>query len=257
MNLEPRTTVSTILQKVPEATLVFWIIKIFGTTVGETAADFLSFDLSFGLVNTLIGMSLILVMALAFQFRSNRYEPWKYWLSVVLISVVGTLATDALVDILGVSLVATTVFFSGALIATFVTWYAIERTLSIHSIVTKRREIFYWAAILFTFALGTASGDLVSEELHLGYVISTLVFAGGIAMIAGAYYVIHQNPVTCFWTAYIMTRPLGASVGDWLTQAPSDGGLGVPALGATSIDLLIILVLVAVLSFRQRRDRLT
>ncbi len=151
------------LNKVPQVTLYFWIIKIMATTVGETAADSLSVNLHLGLTGTSVVMGCLLAIFLFMQLRSSKYVPWLYWVAVVLISVVGTLITDNLVDNFGVALETTTVAFSVALAATFAAWYASEKTLSIHTIFTTKRELFYWAAILFTFALGTAAGDLVAE----------------------------------------------------------------------------------------------
>src|SRR3954454_6555433 len=153
-------TLRTMLNKVPELTLYFWIIKVLCTTVGETAADFLNDNLGLGLTKTTFVTGAVLVVALVFQFRVRRYVPGIYWLAVVLISVVGTLITDNLTDNFGVSLVTTTVVFSFVLAAVFAAWYAVEKTLSIHTIFTTRREAFYWLAVLFTFALGTAAGDL-------------------------------------------------------------------------------------------------
>ena len=166
------------LNKVPEVTLYFWIIKVLCTTVGETAADFLNDNLGLGLTKTTFVTAAVLVVALVFQFRVRRYVPGIYWLAVVLISVVGTLITDNLTDNFGVSLVTTTVVFSVVLAAVFAAWYASERTLSIHTIVTTRREAFYWLAVLFTFALGTAAGDLTAERLAVGYWKSALLFGG-------------------------------------------------------------------------------
>src|SRR4051812_10518506 len=170
------TPARTLLNKVPEVTLFFWVIKVLATTVGETFADFLA-GLGLGLAGTTVLMSVAFLIALAAQFRARRYVPALYWLTVVLISVVGTLVTDNLTDALGVPLVVSTVVFAGALALTFAAWYAKERTLSIHSIVTGRREAFYWLAILFTFALGTAAGDLVDEQFGLGYWPTALIVA--------------------------------------------------------------------------------
>ena len=156
------------LNKVPEVTLYFWVIKVLCTTVGETAADFLNDNLGLGLTTTTFVMSAVLAVALVFQFRLRRYVPGVYWLAVVLISIVGTLITDNLTDNFGISLVTTTIVFSAVLAATFAVWWASERTLSIHTIVTTRREAFYWLAVLFTFALGTAAGDLVAERAPRG-----------------------------------------------------------------------------------------
>jgi len=251
--------------KVPEVTLYFWIIKILCTTVGETAADFLNTTLGFGLNVTSVVMSALLIVVLVFQFRAKKYIPSIYWLSVVLISVVGTLITDNLTDNLGVSLETTTTAFAIALAVTFAVWFACERTLSIHTIFTRRREGFYWLAILFTFALGTAAGDLTAEKFDLGYLTALLIFAGIIAVITAAHYIVksilsvehrHQssNAVLAFWLAYIMTRPLGASIGDYLSQAQSDGGLGLGTTVTSFIFLGLILGLVIFLTMTRKDE---
>jgi uncharacterized membrane-anchored protein len=240
------------LNKVPEVTLYFWIIKILCTTVGETAADLLDTNLNLGLTTTTYAMSGLLMAALAVQFSRKRYVAGVYWLAVVLISIVGTLITDNLTDNLGVSLVTTTIVFSAALAVTFVAWYASERTLSIHSIVTRRREAFYWLAILFTFALGTAAGDLTAERLNVGYLNSALLFAGMIGAVAFAHYVLRVNAILAFWVAYILTRPLGASIGDYLSQARTGGGLGLGTTATSLTFLAIILGLVVFLTLSRR-----
>ena len=213
------------LNKVPEVTMSFWLIKLMAVTVGETAADYMNLDLGYGLSNTSWVLSALLAVALGIQFMHNRYVPWVYWLSVVLISVVGTLITDNLVDNFGVALETTTIVFSAALIVTFAVWYAVEGTLSIHAIDTRRREAFYWLAILFTFALGTAAGDWAAEGLGLGYLQAGLIFGVAIAVIAFAYYVLNLDGILAFWLAYILTRPLGASFGDLFSQPLDSGGL--------------------------------
>ncbi|OZQ89295.1 hypothetical protein CA598_14475 [Paenibacillus sp. VTT E-133291] len=218
------------------------------TTVGETAADFLNFNLFWGLSNTTLVMSGLLIAALYFQMSASKYVPALYWLAVVLISVVGTLITDNLVDNLGVSLEATTIVFSILLSLIFGVWYASERTLSIHSITTKKREMFYWLTILFTFALGTAAGDLVAESLNWGYLLSAIIFAALIGAITLAYYRFKLNAVTAFWLAYILTRPLGASLGDYLSQDRSEGGLELGTTGTSIIFIVIILGLVIYLT---------
>jgi uncharacterized membrane-anchored protein len=225
------------LNKVPEITLYFWIIKILCTTVGETFADFLNTNLNLGLTGTSLVMGVLLIAVLIFQFRSKKYIPTIYWLAVVLISIVGTLITDNLTDNFGVSLVTTTVIFGAALAAVFAVWYMKEKTLSIRSIVTTQREAFYWLAILFTFALGTAAGDLTAEKFNLGYLNSLFLFVGLIAVTTVAYYRFKLNAVLGFWIAYILTRPLGASIGDYLSQAHDDGGLG---LGTTVTSLIFL-----------------
>ena len=241
------------LNKVPEVTVFFWIIKILATTVGETAADYLNTTLGLGLGGTTVVMAVLLVGLLVAQFRLPRYVPGVYWSAIVLISVVGTLITDNLTDDLGVSLVTTTVVFAVALAATFVAWYARERTLSIHSIVTSTREGFYWLAVLFTFALGTAAGDLVAERLNVGYWPSALTFAALIGIVYVAHLGQALGAVLAFWIAYVLTRPLGASIGDYLSQARADGGLG---LGTTVTSILFLLAIVAVVAYltRSRRD---
>jgi uncharacterized membrane-anchored protein len=243
------------LNKVPEVTIFFWIIKIMATTVGETAADFLNVNLNLGLTNTTFVMTGILLITLFFQFRLRKYVPGIYWFAVVLISIVGTLVTDNLVDNFGVTLETTTIIFAIALLAIFVAWYASEKTLSIHSIYTTKREAFYWAAILFTFALGTAAGDLTAEGLSLGYWISALLFAALIGVVTIAHYAFKLNAVLAFWIAYILTRPLGASLGDYLSQPIEDGGLGLGTVGTSAIFLVTILCLVIYLS-KTRKDEI-
>jgi uncharacterized membrane-anchored protein len=241
------------LNKVPEATLYFWIIKVMATTVGETAADFLNTNLKLGLSGTTLVMSTLLAVVLVAQFRGRRYVPGIYWLAVVLISVVGTLITDNLTDHFGVSLRITAAIFAGALALTFAAWYAKERTLSIHTIYTTRREAFYWCAILFTFALGTAAGDLLAETLNVGYWRSALLFGGAIALVVVAWRYARLNAVLAFWAAYILTRPLGASLGDFLSQSAKNGGLGLGTVVTSAIFLSTILATVIYLT-RTRRD---
>lgn len=252
MNTSASGIAKQMLSKVPEVTIFFWIIKIMATTVGETAADFLNADLHFGLTGTSIFMGGLLTIALVFQLRAQRYVPSIYWISVVLLSVFGTLVTDNLVDNFGVAMQTITIIFSVALTATFVAWYASEKTLSIHSIHTTRREVFYWVAILFTFALGTAAGDLIAEGMHLGYAISALAFGAIIAVIALAHYAFKLNAVLAFWIAYILTRPFGASCGDWLAKPIAEGGIGLGTVGTSAIFLATILGLVVYLTISQR-----
>jgi uncharacterized membrane-anchored protein len=239
--------------KVPEATLLFWIIKMMSTTVGETAADYLAVDLHFGLIGTSAVTGLLLACALLFQLRADRYRPALYWISVVLISIFGTLITDTLSDLLDVPLAISTAAFSFAMIATFIAWYAQEKTLSIHAIDTVRRELFYWTVILFTFALGTAAGDWVAEGLKLGYANSALLFGGLIVLVAVACQVFKINATACFWLAYVLTRPFGASCGDLLSQPLGSGGLGFGTIGTSTLFLTIIVSLVSYLSVTQRR----
>jgi uncharacterized membrane-anchored protein len=241
------------LNKVPEVTIYFWIIKILCTTVGESFADYINETLGFGLTNTTVVFSVALVAALVLQFRLRRYVPAVYWLAVVLISVVGTLLTDNLTDAHGVPLWISTTAFAVLLAAVFGTWYSRERTLSIHTIVTTPREAFYWLTVLVTFALGTAAGDWTLELtgwspgvavlLPLGLILAVLV-----AWRAGA------GPVLCFWLAYILTRPLGANLGDFLGAPGADGGLGLGTLGTSVLFLGTILAVVVYLT-RTDRDR--
>lgn len=247
-------TTKILLNKVPVITLYFWIIKILCTTVGETAADFLNTNLNLGLTGTSLVMGVLLIIALIFQFRTKKYTPSIYWLSVVLISIVGTLITDNLTDNFGISLITTTIIFNIVLIATFIIWYKKEGTLSIHSIFTPRRELFYWLTILFTFALGTASGDLLAEKLDVGYLLSALIFAGGIALVYLAHKKWNLNPIWSFWIAYILTRPLGASIGDYLSQAQGDGGLGLGTVVTSAIFLTAILATVTYLSVTKKDE---
>lgn len=242
------------LNKVPEITLLFWVVKVLSTTVGETAADFLADNLGLGLSLTSLLMAVLLTGALVAQFRARRYVPGLYWLAVVLISVVGTLISDNLVDNLGVSLWTTTIAFSVCLAATFALWFRSERTLSIHTIVTRRREAFYWLAILFTFALGTSAGDLVSEKLALGYATGAVVFGVLIALVTLAFYS-GVDAVLAFWVGYVLTRPFGASIGDLLTAAPGDGGLGLGTNGTSAVFLVVILAAVGWFTVADRRQR--
>lgn len=243
---------ANMLNKVPGVTLAFWIIKLMSTTVGETGADYLAVHVGLGTFVTGGIMISFLVCALLLQLRSRRYVPWIYWLTVVLVSVVGTQITDGLTDGLGISLYASTTAFSLALAAVFAIWYWRERTLSIHTIVTRRRELFYWAAILFTFALGTAAGDLATEALGLGFRLGVMSFGALIAII-GIAYRLGANSVLTFWLAYILTRPLGASLGDLLSQAPAYGGLGMGMIGTSIAFLAVIVALVAFVTFAPGR----
>lgn len=243
-----RPSARALLNMVPEITVWFWVIKVLATTVGETAADFLSSTLNLGLTNTIYLTAVVLVALLVAQIRSQRYIPLLYWSTVVVISVAGTLVTDKLVDDLGVALTTTTIGFAIALAATFAAWFTSEGTLSIHSILTPKREGFYWSAILFTFALGTAAGDLIAEHLDLGYWKSALLFAGAIAVVAAAFGWLRANAVLAFWAAYVLTRPLGASLGDYVSQKRADGGLGLGTVGTSAVFIATILGVVLYLT---------
>jgi uncharacterized membrane-anchored protein len=234
-----------LLNKVPEVTIYFWIIKVLCTTVGESAADFLNVNLNLGLTGTSVVTGVLLVVALIFQFSVNRYVPSRYWVTVALVSVFGTLVTDNLTDKVGLPLEASTLIFGVLLALTFLVWYMSEKTLSIHSILTRRREVFYWLAILFTFALGTATGDLMAEVLGLGYLVTGLIVASLIAITAVAWR-FALNSVLSFWVIYILTRPLGASIGDYLSQPSRQGGLG---LGATATSLIFVVGILGIVTY--------
>jgi uncharacterized membrane-anchored protein len=240
------------LNKVPEVTAIFWIIKILSTTVGETGADYLAVHVGLGATVTAANTACLLGLALILQLRARSYIPWIYWLTVVLVSVVGTQITDLLTDKLEISLYVSAAVFALALAVTFAIWYRIERTLSIRTIVTTRRELFYWAAILFTFALGTAAGDLAAEAIGLGFRIAVIVFGALIALIAIGYH-LGVNPVLAFWLAYILTRPLGASLGDLLSQSRNYGGVGLGTIYTSIAFLTVIIALVAWVTFEGGR----
>ncbi|MGG7306994.1 COG4705 family protein [Curtobacterium sp. AB451] len=253
----PRSTpahVATVRNKVPDPTASFWIVKVLATTVGETAADLMSETLGLGLPLTTVVMGAVLVLFLVLQFRARSYRPSVYWVTVVLISIVGTCITDNLTDGLGVPLWLSTTVFGVGLVVVFLAWHRVEGTLSIHRIDTVRREAFYWLAILFTFALGTAAGDLIGEQTGIGYFPALLLFAGGIALVALLRFGLRVDGVACFWAAYVLTRPLGASLGDLLSQPTSDGGLGIGTITTSTVFLAAILVVVGATSVRLRRS---
>ncbi|MFJ9896735.1 hypothetical protein ACIQPR_25740 [Streptomyces sp. NPDC091280] len=240
------------LNKVPEITLYFWVIKVLCTTVGETAADLLNEKAGLGLTGVSVLMSALLAVVLVVQFRTTAYRAGVYWTAVALISVVGTLISDNLTDNMGVPLETTTTVFGIVLAVVFVVWYRRERTLSIHSIDTTSRESFYWLAVLFTFALGTAAGDLVSERMNLGYWLSAVLFALAIAAVGIAHFALGLDAVWSFWIAYVLTRPLGASIGDYLSQPTGDGGLGLGTVVTSGLFLAVILGLVVFLTVTRK-----
>ncbi|OCT12255.1 hypothetical protein A8709_30945 [Paenibacillus pectinilyticus] len=251
MDSIPSNAMKRMLSKVPEVTIYFWIIKILCTTVGETAADFLNVNLNFGLTGTSIVTGVLLLIAIYFQFTAKKYIPSLYWLTVFLISIFGTLVTDNMTDNLGIPLELSTIVFSVLLVLTLILWYASEKTLSIHSIFTRRREAFYWLTILFTFALGTAAGDLMAESLGLGYVVTGTI-VGAIIAIMTVSWRLGLDAVLAFWIAYIMTRPLGASIGDFLSQTQDNGGLGLGTTMTSVIFIAAILLLVIFLTVTKR-----
>ena len=233
----------TLLSKVPEITLGFWIIKILSTTVGETVADFLAVWVWFWQVLTSMFMMSLLIIMLTVQIRKKFYSPAIYWICVVLVSIVGTQITDILTDKLGISLYTSTSIFSVILAIVFFIWYRQEHTLSIHAINTRKRELFYWWAILCAFALGTATGDLATEALSLGFSIGALCF-GWLIWLSYLVWRLGGNAVLTFWIWYILTRPFWAALWDLLTQAREYGGLGVGALWTSIIFLTTIVILV-------------
>ncbi|WP_068305621.1 hypothetical protein [Pararhodobacter sp. CCB-MM2] len=241
------------VNRVPEVTPGFWLIKLTAVTMGETAADFLAVNLGLGLGATTVLMSAILVATMLWQFRQQAYVPMVYWLNVVLISVVGTLITDNMTDALGIPLLYSTLGFSALLAGTFALWFAVERTLSIHEVYTFRREAFYWLAILFTFALGTAAGDLISEAFSVGFAGTGVLFGLIIASLALGYFALGLDGIWAFWLCYIFTRPLGASFGDFLAQPAEFGGLGLGTVVTSLVFLAIIAGTVGAMTFSPRR----
>lgn len=247
----PRT-----LRKVPELTAYFWIIKILTTAQGEATSDFLVHRLS--PVPAVALGALGLVIALVLQFYVRRYIAWVYWLAVSMVAIAGTMAADVLHIKFGVPYAVSTTVFAVVLAIVFIAWYASEKTLSIHSIYTPRREAFYWAAVIAAFALGTAAGDLTATTLHLGFLVSGLMFAGLICIPAVAYLVRRRNEVLTFWTAYVLTRPLGASFADWLDK-PHPHGLGIGGGPVSLCSTIVIFCFVAYLALSRKdvgRDRL-
>ncbi|HTB48691.1 MAG TPA: hypothetical protein VK712_01265 [Verrucomicrobiae bacterium] len=212
------------LRKVPEITVFFWIVKLLTTAMGEATSDFLVFRINPYIAVILGGVAL--AGALLLQFWVRKYIASVYWLAVAMVAVFGTMAADVLHIQFGVPYIATTLFFAVVLAGVFITWCKYEKTLSIHSINTRRRELFYWATVLATFALGTAAGDMTATTLGLGYFSSGLLFAGLIVIPALGYWLLGLNEIFAFWFAYVLTRPLGASFADWMGKPHSVGGLG-------------------------------
>ncbi len=232
------------LSKVPEVTAYFWIAKALTTGMGESTSDFLVHKLvpEFAVVLGAIG----LVIALWLQFAASRYVAWRYWLAVAMVGVFGTMAADVLHVGLGVPYVVSTVFYALVLAVVFRVWYVSEQTLSIHSITTRRRELFYWAAVLATFALGTAAGDLTAVTFGLGYAASAVLFAAAIMVPAIGYWRMSMNSILAFWAAYVLTRPLGASVADWLAVTHRRGGLD---LGTGWVSLALAAMIAAIVAY--------
>ncbi len=239
------------LIKVPEITALFWIIKVLSTGMGEVTSDYVVRTIYPVLAVALGGAAF--VIALVLQLRIGRYVPWIYWLAVVMVAVFGTMVADVLHVRFGIPYLVTTVFFAAALLVIFVTWYATEKTLSIHTIYAGRREAFYWATVMATFALGTAVGDLTAIAWHLGFFSAGLLFAALIVVPALGFGLFHMNAILAFWWAYVLTRPLGATFADWIGRPRSLSGLGL-GTGLVSLVLtVLIVVLVGYLTFSDRR----
>jgi uncharacterized membrane-anchored protein len=232
------------LSKVPEVTAFFWIVKALTTGMGESTSDYLVHKLVPEIAVVIGGIAF--VAALYLQFSSDRYVPWRYWLAVAMVGVFGTMCADVMHVGLGVPYIVSTVFYAIVLAVVFRTWYLVEGTLSIHSITTERREIFYWAAVLATFALGTAAGDLTAVTFGLGFFGSGLMFAAIIAIPAVGYFRFGMNPILAFWFAYVVTRPLGASFADWLAVSSARGGL---ALGTGLVSFVLAAMIAMFVAF--------
>jgi uncharacterized membrane-anchored protein len=237
--------------KVPEIAAMFWAIKLLSTAMGESTSDYLVNRID-PVVAVGIG-AIFLIGALIIQFRAKGYVPWTYWLAVVMVAVTGTMAADVLHVQFGVPYAASTPLFAGVLAVVFIAWHRTEGTLSIHSIDSPRREAFYWATVMATFAMGTALGDLTATTLHLGYLVSAALFAGLMVIPAAGYWLLGMNEILAFWFAYVLTRPLGASIADWLSKPHAVGGL---ALGDGPVAFgfaVLIVICVGSLTVRRRR----
>jgi uncharacterized membrane-anchored protein len=239
------------LRKVPEVTAYFWVTKVLTTGMGEATSDTLVHRLDPAVAVALGAIGL--AVALALQFAARRYEAWIYWLAVVMVAIFGTMAADFVHVELGVPYVISTAFFSLVLAGVFIVWYTTERTLSIHTIDTWRREAFYWVTVMATFALGTAAGDMAATTLHLGYLVSGIAFAALIAVPAVAHRWAGLNAIFAFWFAYIVTRPLGASFADWVGVSHARGGLNWGS-GTVSIGMTVIIAAVVGYLAVTRRD---
>jgi len=233
-----------LLSKVPEITAIFWITKVLTTGMGETASDYLAHQFAPVVAVALGGIGL--VVALVLQFSVRKYVPWTYWLAVVMVSVFGTMAADVLHVGLGIPYVVSTLFYATVLAIIFFVWHKVEKSLSIHSIYTRRRELFYWATILTTFALGTAAGDMTASTISLGYLTSGILFAVIMALPVIGYFIFGMCEIFAFWFAYIVTRPLGASFADWMGVTTDRGGLG---WGTGPVTLALTIVIVCLVGY--------
>ena len=232
--------------RVPEITALFWVIKALSTALGESTSDY-AVHAAAPAIAVVLGF-IGFVVALAVQLAMRRYMAWTYWFAVVMVGVFGTMAADVLHVGLGVPYAISSLLYGVGLFALFVTWQLTEKTLSIHTVNTTRRELFYWAAVVATFALGTAAGDLTAITVGIGYLGSALLFTGVIVIPLVGHTVFKLNAVFAFWFAYVVTRPLGASVADWLGKPKLSGGLGIGDATVSVTLVAVIVVLVAVLS---------
>lgn len=246
--------------KVPEITIVFWIIKVLTTGMGETTSDYLAHTFNPMLAVAFGGI--VLAIALVLQFKATQYVPWVYWFAVAMVAVFGTMVADVLHVGFGIPYLVSTIFFAISLVVIFIAWYMGEKTLSIHSITNRRREVFYWATVMATFALGTAAGDMTATTMHLGYFSSGVMFSVLIVIVATGHYgaksflaAEHKqqssNAVLAFWLAYILTRPLGASFADWIGVSHARGGL---ALGTGPVSLVLIAMIVCLVVYVSRHE---
>ena len=238
------------IPKVPEITLYFWIVKLLTTAMGESTSDYLVYHIN-PYVAVILG-AVGFVIALILQFTVHRYVAWVYWLFVVMVAIFGTMVADVTHIVLKVPYYASTIAFAVILTVVFTTWYKVEKTLSIHSVYTVRREMFYWAAVLATFAMGTATGDMTAMTLHLGYLPSGILFAGLFLLPAVGYFLFGFNEIFAFWFGYVMTRPLGASFADWFGKPKSITGLGYGDGIVVAVLTVLIVIFVAYLTVSQR-----
>jgi uncharacterized membrane-anchored protein len=233
----------SVMNRVAGLTVFFWIVKILSTTVGETAADFVAVNMHVGLMGTTLLMGVVTLAAIIWNFKVQNYFAPAYWFLIVMMSIEGTLITDILVDVFGITLITLDIIFTAIMVIGFYLWHKTEGTLSIHRITNNSREVYYWLIVLTTFALGTGVGDTVSEHLSFGYMNSLMLFGGIFIVAGGLYYAKILGGITAFWIAFIVTRPIGASLGDLFIQAPKDGGMGISA-GTINIVFFTIIIFV-------------
>lgn len=242
-----------VLSKVPEVGVLFWVIKVLTTGMGETSSDYLV--KAFDPVIVVIVTAVAFIACLVVQFTVPRYIPWRYWLLVTMVSIFGTMIADVAHIVVGIPYAVSSVVFAIALVAIFFSWWRVEHTLSIHSITTPRRELFYWATVIITFALGTAVGDFLARTAGLGYLVSGILCAVLIAIPAVAYRAHRAGAVLAFWAAYVLTRPLGASFADWSAVSHARGGLDLGTGVVSIVALIVIVALIGVLSVKHKSSK--